>query len=315
MLIYKFVDVNNGECRVIKIKLLDTPFSNRWKDYLIRTADRVGSVNWYCTGINSNTFLMKIKDMREYLEKIIESLNFLKTNIGFEFDTEIIEIIKQPYRLKQRHLNTWHRYFTFLCGKLRNNQLIIPDGVDDDDLYMAIHSINSNVHILEGFTYYGNLTRNKFGRLGQLSIQCHNAHNLNNLNNGVWAEGQVELIEDDTFDFLTDKYHHNVWLHEDIEGKDQMKAWLDGDDLTCSDITGNLIMTPNITIDFPKLYSRIIDDPEFRKQSIECGKKINRPPLGNLVDYDYDLDWEFFLTSTVESITLDEKTLWSCKNW
>jgi len=311
MLIYKFVNTENNERRSIKIELLNTPFSNRWRNYLIKTSQRVKSINWYCTKLNCNEYRMPTNETIQYLEKILKSLNFLQIHIGFEFDTEIIEIVKHPSEIKQHHLNTWHRYFTSLAGKFNSHQLSIPDGVNDKDIYMAIHDINSNTHRLEAFTYYNSPIRNSFGKLGQLSIQCHNAHNLNNLNNGVWADGHNESIEGDTFDFLTEEYHHSVWLHEDIEGKDQMKAWLDGDDLTCSDITGNLIMTPNITIDIPMLYPKVIDHPEFKKQSIECGKKINRPPLGNLVDFDYDQNFEFFLTAKVESVELDEEILWS----
>jgi hypothetical protein len=113
----------------------------------------------------------------------------------------------------------------------------------------------------------------------------------------------------DSFDFLTEEYHYDVWLNEDIQGKDHIKAWLDHDDLTQSDIWGNSFLTPNIMFDPELCYSTTLDNEEFRKEYIASNKTLNRWPLGNIVSLN-NINWSDIMFTPITTILLDDNILW-----
>jgi hypothetical protein len=125
----------------------------------------------------------------------------------------------------------------------------------------------------------------------------------------LWVSGHAEGITD-TFDPTTEEYHYDVWINEDIQGKDHMKAWLDEDDLTQTDVWGNSFMTPNVMFDPHLIYASVIDKPDFIAEYKASGKTLNRWPLGKIVN---EVDWDSVEKGKISSIELDGTVLWDIK--
>lgn len=312
MLIYNYVSKKNENVKQqIVVQLLDRPFVHRWTDYLVKLSKRVPHIDWYITSQASNERYMEDWQTPKFIQKVHDSfVYFQKHNLGdfANIITEIEFLLKNPTHLKQSHLNMWHRWFTTLAGKyFGGNAEPYPESCTKDELYFFVHDVNGFAHRLEEYTYYDLERRRIFPICKQWSTQAHNAHNLNNLHNNIWDE--MEYLEPGIFDFFNESYHHTVWMHEDILGKDQMKAWLDHDELGPSDITGNLFVTPNVTFDPYKIYPTILDREDFRNESRLSGKTIDRPPLGDIVNID-EVPWEDMVHYSVQSIELHGQTLW-----
>lgn len=295
----------------IKIQLLDTPFVKRWVEYLNALSERVPVINWYMTSQASNERNMKIEEIHPLLYKVYKSFVFFhkyKIQDFTDIINEIDFLLNNPEQLTQHHLNKYHRWFTTLSTYFFiNHRDDIPEGCDKEELFFNIHDVNTYVHSLEQYTYYDLSRRRLFPICKQWSTQAHNAHNLNNLQNHIWDD--MEFLESGIFDFFNEGYDHTFWLHEDIQGKEQLKAWMDHDDLKPDDITGNLFMTPNVTFDPYKIYKTIMDRDDFRQESKESGKTVDKPPLGDIVNID-EIPWEFMVDYDVTSIVLDDKVLW-----
>jgi hypothetical protein len=128
-------------------------------------------------------------------------------------------------------------------------------------------------------------------------------------NHKVW-NASTPLLDPGNFDAYKSNTDYTVWIHEDIVGKDQVKAWLDHDDLSQFDITGNTNMTPNVSFDPFKMYNRIVNDPEFKQESLSSGKTLDRNPLGNILNIE-NIDFDALLSGSVYSIELDGEMLWN----
>jgi hypothetical protein len=314
MLVYNFITPEGAKFQ-ISIELLNTPFTNRWINYLEKISGRCPNIQGYVGGLNEATFRREAHNNVSDLLKIRDCFNFINRN-GLENFAEDITIIEKlmafPEQVQQHHLNKWHRMFTSCEMKYLKEGRKLPDNIDRQELWQIIQDINTYVHHIELWTYYEMQRRKPFYNQRQFSIQFTNANNLNYLNkeNQVFSQKNIEFIEPGGFDFFNEEYHHTVWLHEDITGKDQMKAWLDEDDLTEFDITGNLLMTPSITLDPFMIYPRILDNPKFREESKASGKTLDRYPLGNIILKD-EIDWSGVLRDySVESVMLYGKKLW-----
>lgn len=294
----------------IQVKLLETVFAQRWKEYLLNLSKRVPHIGWYMTSQASNERNMTTAQMKEAIQKILDSFTFFHNNKIEDFAdiiTEIQGLMTNPKLVTQDHINRYHRWFTELSKRYTHTRKKFVGDLDDSTVYFHIQDINGYVHVLEQYTYYDLSRRRLFPICKQWSTQAHNAHNLNSLRNNIWDE--MIWLEQGTFDFLTESYDHTVWLHEDILGKDQLKAWLDHDQLYPEDITGNLFMTPNVTFDPYKLYKTIMDREDFRQESKDSGKTLDKPPLGDIVNID-EVPWENMVFYEVKSIILDGQTLW-----
>jgi len=312
MLIYNYVAKNDPrKNQQIRIELLDRPFVHQWTQYMIELSERVSKINWYITSQANNERTMIPEKCLFHIQKVHDSFTYFQTHKVGDFSVYLNEIeylLKNPSDIKQSHLNKWHRWFTTLASRYFGyNPESIPPTATRDDLYFAVHDVNGHAHRLEEYTYFDLERRRIFPLCKQWSTQAHNAHNLNNLHNSIWDK-MVELPTG-TYDYFSESYDHTVWMHEDIQGKDQMKAWLDHDELYHEDITGNLFMSCNVTFDPLKLYSTVLSREDFRKESIACGKTLDRPPLGDIVNIE-EVDWTNMVNYNVRSIMLDSKVLW-----
>jgi hypothetical protein len=307
MLIYNYIV--NGENQQIQVELLDTPFVNKWKDYLIRTAARLPNIVW---NFSSHGMAKQyISDPIPMLNELHTSFKFLQQHLLLDFSKEIadlVHLLEVPTDLKQTHLNTWHRHFTTIATEYYSGRMQIPVDVDKNEMFNMFHALNQNVHDLEFMTYPNLSRRVAIGDKLQYSAFCADARALDG-SDALWVSGGAENITD-TFDPTVDEYHYDVWINEDIQGKDHMKAWLDEDDLSMDDVWGNSFMTPNVQFDPNMIYASVLDDPEFVKAYKASGKKLNRWPLGKIIN---NVNWKPLNRYSVSSIELDGVTLWEVK--
>lgn len=307
MLIYNYT-VDNEE-KQICVELIDSPFVNKWKEYLVRTAGRLPAILWR---FNSHGMAKHYKsDPLVLLRELHSSFEFLQTTLNLDFRLEIAtleHLISVPDELTQQHLNIWHRHFTTVATEYYSGKMTIPVGVSKEKMFHSFHALNQNVHDLEFMTYSKLSRRIPLGDKLQYSAYCADARSLDG-SNALWVSGHAESVTD-TFDPNTEEYHCDVWLNEDIQGKDHMKAWLDEDDLTQGDVWGNSFMTPNILFDPEMIYAAVLDNPEFRIEYLASGKPLNRWPLGQVVN---QVNWAAVNLSKINSIQLDGVTLWENK--
>lgn len=312
MLVYEYITRENIR-KQISINLLDTNFVRVWKEYLQDLSMSCPKIKWYIAAINDTSIHRCYKLNQEDLTKIKQSFSYfvLHDLKNFKEEIKLLDfLISNPNLVSQEHLNLWHRIFTSLEKNFLQEYNKIVETLDRNELFKYIQDINTYTHKMEMYTYQFLPKRKEFYEK-QYSIQFTNANNLNYLDedNQVFSIKNIRFIKDFEFDFFNEEYHSNVWLHEDITGKDQMKAWLDEDDLSEFDITGNMLFTPSITLDPYNIYSRILDNDDFRKKSLNSRKKLNRFPLGNIKDCQ-SIDWEEFYKSKVSNIILNDNVLW-----
>jgi len=292
----------------INIDLIDNSFTNRWKDYLVRTIKQLPNLSW-CANYRPMINYGSIKP-NDHFNKLIQSFELLQEHYRIDYTHEIsdlYQLINNSKDLTQFQLNCWHRHFTtnavdFVTNQ-ETNHLIPHTDTPNDVIFATIHSINEHVHDLEI------LTHNKIERRRSAKDKSHygicsaNSKNLKD-STSLWENSiQESLGKDFTFD---DDYNHTVWIGDDIEGKDHFKCWYDEDDALNDDITGNTFMTPNILLDPNMIYATTMNNPEFKKFALDSNKPINRYPIGDILDIE-KVDWTIFKRGNkLISIELDD---------
>jgi hypothetical protein len=312
---YTYIDNETNLEKLILIDLNETQFVKYWIEYLLRLSAKVPKVDWYSAILNSTRY--EGRPANENVPPLIDLLltftYFQRINIMEKFDdivNELKSLLVNPSLVEQTHLNKWHRIFTRLEHKYLKLEAPMDHHIDKKEFWQRVQDINTFTHKLETYTYPREERRNPYLGQCQFSIQFTNANNLNYIRAGVFDEQNIERIPKDfIFDIKTDNFDYDVWLHEDITGKDQMKAWLDRDDLTEFDITGNILITPSITLDPYKIYPGILSTEEFQRDSIASNKPVNRYPLGTIRNKD-NVDWDKFINCKVVKIKLNDSILW-----
>lgn len=312
MLIYKFI--KDDKITEVKIKLLDNPFVDSWVQYMFDLHPRVPRLLWYITKFGYHDRYLKPNQLAPFLSRLHGSFIFFHKHNIKDYANIIGRLewlLQHPEQTSQDDLNIWHREFTTLEAKYSLHAHMTPPNVLTLDLYHYIHDVNQFTHKCEGYTYYDCKRRQRYSG-PMYAIQFTNANNMTyfaeNDNKNVW-DGSTPRLTPGFYDYFKEDYKHTVWMHEDIIGKDQIKAWQDHDDLTHFDVTGNDCMTPNISFDPNMLYSRILSDDEFKEASRASGKTLDRPPLGDIINID-EVNFEDLLTSTVYSVMLKGVQLW-----
>ncbi len=314
----------------IDIELIDVEYVDTWKQILKSVCTEL-NFNWILERqslpvtdhlafdflYNVDRLLVSLVELKtayEYLGKIENTgLSVLPEPDAFFDETLIVinELIQDPQRLSQDHLNVWHRHFTTL--EMRNSAYQLYNGNEDNKKhYFYIHEINRIVHILE-FITYPKLPRIMKYYDKQFCIQFTNANDNARIKNDDCAKVWKYCTDLSTgiFDFETNNYDYDVWLQADIVGKDHVKAWVEQDDLTQSDITGNHFITPSCMLDIHKIIKRVYDDKDFRKESKASGKTVDRLPLGTILNPETLETYEG--TMYVEEIILDGESVWKIK--
>lgn len=310
MLIYKF---NNDNTPIsIQIKLLDNSFVANWKDYVRRTSKRIPNLVWSFHPHHVTQQLVTNVNYKFFIFNLLKSFILLGKHYRIDYSAEIIELkslLIDYSNLTQHHLNKWHRHFTSLAKSL--NPFVSSTTFTDtpiDKIHHAIHELNNNSHLLETLTYPKLFRINKLVP-NQMYYGLH-AASTSHLedNEAIWGTETVEYITEE-FDFSTQSYNHNVWITDDILGKDHFKCWFEEDDPINDDIGGNTLMTPNITFDPNKVFTKTIEDPEFQQFVINSNKKLNRYPIGDIENID-EIDWNNITNLKLKSIELDGSILW-----
>jgi hypothetical protein len=316
LLIYTYIDNETNVEKTIFIKLNDTPFVKYWIDYLLRLTEKVPKVDWYSAILNSTKYEGRPanENVPPLVDLLLTFVYFQRINIMEKFDdivTELKTLVINPQLVEQTHLNKWHRIFTRLEHKYLKLEAPMDQQINKTEFWQYVQDINTFTHKLETYTYPREERRIPYLGQCQYSIQFTNANNLNYIKAGIFDEQNIERIPKEfVFDIKTDNFDYDVWLHEDITGKDQMKAWLDRDNLNEFDITGNILMTPSITLDPHRIYPSILKTEEFRIESVASNKPVNRYPLGIIINKD-KIDWEKFINCKVTKIRLNDKVLWN----
>lgn len=257
----------------LKINMLDTNFVTKWKEYMNRIDQPSFNMNqWHFQGWKEESDRIKdniklIEDALQYCDKNIDTFNFAQSK-------------KSLKRFKknacQHHLNLIHRQFT--------TQTIDNHLTDDDGLLLnqRVHDINTGVHKLEVFRTHPNLPLRQKYKGKVIAIVFTNANTKQgDYDTSIWTENQIRNCN---FDHTKEDTNHNVWLNEDILGKDLIRCFLDGDDPNNKDITGNTFFTPSIMIDVNKVYHNVLMSKEFNEwhNRLCPNKNLNRWPIGNI---------------------------------
>jgi len=298
----------------INIDLINNSFTNRWKDYLVRTLKRVPNLTW---STNRHTPLFNVRiNPTGHFQKLKESFELLQEHYGTDYSSEINELanlFENPKDLKQSHLNIWHRHFTTNAVEFVTNQetkhLIPRTDTPNDVIFATIHALNQHTHELEILTYPNVARREPIKSKSYFGICSANSKNLDD-SESLWGNGNQEPPgEDFTFD---NEYNYTVWMADDIQGKDHFKCWYDEDDASNDDIWGNTFMSPNILLDPDRINATTMDNPEFRQFVLDSKKPINRYPIGNIIDVE-NIDWTVLHRGTLISIELDGVVLWKAE--
>ena len=256
-----------------KIDMLDTPFVSNWKEYMNRINQPSFNMHqWYFQGWKEDSNRIKaniklIEDALQYCDKNIDTFNFAQSKKSLK---------RFKKNASQHYLNLIHRQFT--------TQTIDNHLTDDDGLLLnqRVHDINTGVHKLEVFCTHLNLPLRQKYKGKVIAIVFTNANTKQgDYDTSIWTENQIHNCN---FDHTKEDTNHNVWLNEDILGKDLIRCFLDGDYPNNKDITGNTFFTPGIMIDVDNVYHNILISEEFNEwHSKLCpNKTLNRWPIGNI---------------------------------
>jgi len=260
----------------LKIDMLDTPFVSNWKEYMNRINQPSFNMHqWFITGWPWETSaddsidvnIQRIEDALDYCDKHITTFDFSLSK------NALIQYKKSP---NQKHLNLIHRQFT---AQTIDNHLLEDDNLT---LNQKVHDINAGVHKLETFQIYPNLELRQKYKGTMIAIVFTNANTKQgDYDTSIWTENQIRNCN---FDHTIEDTNCNVWLNEDILGKDLIRCFLDGDDPNNKDITGNTFLTPSLLIDVDNVYHNILISEEFNEwHSKLCpNKTLNRWPIGNI---------------------------------
>lgn len=309
MLTYKFIN-DIGETRQLQIKLLSNDFVKSWKQYLIEISPSTSDLRWnFRLGECLVSLGLDELYIKSILKNFIKSFTWFSDHLGIDYQHELQILnwfLDFPEGIKQSHLNHFHRIFTTLTEKYTEYNTPIPDNIDELEFLEHLHLINQSSHDLEPLTYphlkAANFIRNKLIN----SIRCSDSHSTQDVRNLLWSN--IHQINT-TFDPLTEDHQYTVWLADDIRGKDMIKAWVEEDDLTADDCTGNTMMTPNILLDPNNVISSVINHPDWRAQYVKSGKMLNRFPIGNIL-YLETVNWSELSKFKIQDIELDGKSLW-----
>lgn len=316
MVVYTYKN-KNEEVNKIEVELAKHDFIPIWINYLERISKKTPNTEWYVAVANKVNKPVKPNILIPYLKKLLEIYNFFNNHKVNNFD-EIIylltELVTCPEKTEQKHLNTFHRHFTLLEMEYLKQGKSLPLGIDFKKFWLAIQELNTYTHKLECYTYGKSVRRQKYKDQLQYSIQFTNAHNLaySKTEQSIFSDKNIEYINNCKFDFFSQNYDYDVWLHEDITGKDQMKAFLEEDDLKEFDVTGNILFTPSVLFDPFKIYKNVLDDKLFRKESKDASKTLDRYPIGNIINKN-NIIWSNLLESKIMSIHLNNNLLWETK--
>lgn len=299
----------------IRFELADNAFARRWLSYFKEILNN--NQNWKFTSINWNGYTpsKNPSEPLEFLEKLKESFVFLNDRYSLRLEESIrlldetisnasTALSKNQYiKVSQEPLNRWHRNFTSLMLNQLFNDIKID--LNDPQVFHHVHSLNEYVHRLETVCSYPYLSRRiQFAGRPVFYSYFTNANDPG-ASEDLWNIGSAKWVKE-RFDPLVDNVNYNVWLNEDILGKDLVRCWLDFDNQHSPDITGNLFLTPGLIFDPHYNYRDLLTSAEWIENYKQTHKTLDRFPIGNIVNMP---DWELLDCSkelVIKSIKITE---------
>ena len=286
------VEIHTDLTRV-EFELADNAAANTWFDYA-RDVVRYTTNSFYCTHVwneaatrDEHTNWQQIKRLTRELEGHIQTL---ARHTGQDYSDVRAAIRSLESQPTQAACNTIHRLFTSVC---QSGQLAEHNSAD---LERSVHAINGCVHEIE-VSFAQPLREQWDGRVFQVLFT--DALTREGVDFSVWNTS----LRHQQFDHRTEDTDYDVWLNDDILGKDLPRCFLDQDDPCESDITGNQFLTPSLYFDLDRHYHRIVTSPEFNTwlDDTKCGKTLDRWPLGTITnitqlpeEYTQVLEYKFY---------------------
>lgn len=229
---------------------------------------------WYLQGSPCNKDHPRVKSNILALKN---SVDFLKTKVvDFDFSESTQAIEEFEKTSMQAPLNVLHRHFTWLV-------MFHKTQVKPLEIWQTVQQINTSVHTLEALVASKhNILRHQYPSMMFSISFTEKVKYLERF--GVWKKPITE-----TFDHRVENIDFNVWMNEDILGKDLIRCYLDGDNPNNLDIQGNNFYTPNIIIDTNYAYRNILQSSDFNKwldSNLLKPKLLNRYPIGNVRNID-----------------------------
>jgi len=254
------------------IDVANTVFAARWVKY----AQSLTKDNFYLSGQWHMTPLDRInsKQVEKYTKELRDAIGYCAEHItDYNFSNALDALQQFQNDYDQKHCNLIHRTFTFMTLKGHLKKFHTPE------LDRQVHIINSAVHQLESTAAFRQIERRQHYNGRVIQVMFTDAGRMEGADFSMWNTPIRE-----TFDHRVEDTDYSVWLNEDILGKDLVRCFLDEDDPTQPDITGNLFLTPSLYIDIDKKYHEILTSKEFNDwHASTCpDKTLNRWPIGNV---------------------------------
>jgi hypothetical protein len=306
----------------VEIKLVENEFTQHWLDYfqtkyqilnfrIIKRPTQFPS-DWdgFQRPIQNNVgdWLLRIQSGLEFVNRELE----LKIPDAIRTVNETVDRLNDLpagqtgyFPIPLEYLNLWHRVFAECMMDLHPR--LTKFNLMDRDIKSRklVDDINNGVHEIEKYcTIKENTRRKKYREYNIFAVEV-----ISSIDENILLAEQIFARDRETIKYhydhkKDDHWQYNVWLNEDILGKDMIRCWLDHDDMMQHQITGNLMMTPSIQLDPGRLMNRVLDDPDFNSEytSKNNHKTLDRAPLGNIVSFQFTKDW----MAEVNLITIEE---------
>lgn len=292
-----------NHAKPIEIKLHQSEFVDKWVSYMFKISEHLPHLKW--TGrINHTNIGWNDASTDLLLASLLSSFEYINKYVDQTQHISRIKYLRDNIELlNQQDLNNFHRVFTSFAVYYYSNNM------NDNELYINFHNINKTVHQLEGKIIKTLKRRMALGTPASFfNIYTTDTKDISN-NKDLWYGDLCQQILDE-FCILHNDYDFDVWLNDDIQGKDHIKAWLDEDDLEADDIWGNSIMTPNLILDPNRFIKKVLSNQDFIDEYIKSGKSLNRFPLGNLLNKEHTINILSQGMKPVNKVVLRDKVLW-----
>ena len=255
----------------VEFELAGAPGARRWFDYA-RAVVNSGTNTYWLTPVWEENATKPEEYSLERVQVLCDELRSYThrlRNTGYDFAECNAAIDRLAVAPTQADCNITHRTFTTL----------VMDGwsTGEPEIERAIHGINGATHRLE--VSFPQQRREQFnGRVFQVLFT--DADTRNNVDFSIWNT----RLDGDFYDHRAHSTDYDVWMNDDILGKDLPRCFLDADDPHERDITGNRFLTPSLYFDLDRHYHHVAQSTEFNQwlDTTGCTKTLDRWPLGTI---------------------------------
>lgn len=230
----------------IHIELLDNPFVQKWTTHFSNMLEKY-PIDYHAESQpvfnHTNNKWQNLQDLKS-LKNIIIKLQDMGTNIPFDSCKIEYEQIFVDHDEGQKILNELHRYFTTAGRSLWNSNgsgywsetfdSKFTFSKEDEDEFRYYHAlINDYVHVLDqsimtsrkSADFNNQIVNLQFNFIAMLADDCR------------YDDGAYVQITEEDYQYASDSDEYDVWVGNDILGKDYIEAYYDHDDPSQWDVT------------------------------------------------------------------------------